>query len=94
MLMGYYGELLEYEYWDSDIAAPMSANIQWRVYQCSGENKLQVLLNEQPVCLPDCPGAFCSFSYYIAKTRQKLAMMDFIGTCGVSDFKEDQDDDD
>ena len=82
MLMGYYDDQLKYELWDSDIAAPMSANVQWRVYQCNGENKLQVLLNEQPICLPACPDAFCSLSDYIAQTRQKLSMIDFQGECG------------
>ena len=94
MLMGYYGDQLEYEYWDSDLAAPMSANVQWRVYQCDGENKLQVLLNEQPVCLPDCPDAFCPLTDYIAQTWQKLSMIDLQGECGVFNADDVSSDDD
>lgn len=94
MLLGYYGDQPEYDHWDSDLAAPMSANIQWRAYQCGEETKLQVLLNEQPVCLSDCPGAFCSLSDYLAKSRQRLNGIDFQSECGTSEHVDNSDDDD
>lgn len=94
MLIGYYGDQPGYDNWDTDLVAPMSANIQWRVYQCGEATRLQVLLNEQPVCLSDCPGALCSLSDYIARSRQRLAGIDFNGECGEPDEEDSPDDDD
>lgn len=84
MLMGYLGDKPQYDLWDMDIAVPMSANIQWRVYQCDQRQMVQVLVNELPVYLPDCPDAFCPLSDYIDLSRKKLDSIDFKTACSES----------
>ncbi|UYM18631.1 histidine phosphatase family protein [Endozoicomonas euniceicola] len=97
MLMGYLGDNPDYSDWDADLITPMSGNIQWRVYQCGRDHRVQILLNEIPVCLDDCPDAFCSLTDYISRSAQKLQEIDFKGECGVieeDDFSAMADDDD
>lgn len=85
MLAGYYADNPTYPDWDNDLASPMSANIQWRVYRCNGEYKLQMLLNEQSVCNSDCPEAFCSLSDYIDNVRKKLSEVQYSEECGIDE---------
>ena len=97
MLMGYLGDIPKYAQWDADLITPMSGNIQWRIYQCDRDYRVQILLNEIPVCLDDCPDAFCSLTDYISRSEQKLQKIDFKSECGVieeDDFSAMADDDD
>jgi len=49
---------LDTRQWHSSIISPFAANVALALYNCNGVYKVKLLLNEVPVPIPRCGGAF------------------------------------
>ena len=63
---------------------PMSANVAVVLYACDSTDKLQVLVNEEPVALPCCDGKMtCTLDKFLSCFKETVDSCDFEAMCSL-----------
>merc|ERR1711879_470758 len=59
-------EQQENRQWKTSIISPFAANVQFILYECSGDFMVKVLVNEVEQVLPGCTDIYCGFEEIVA----------------------------